>query len=66
MCALAIQILLRGKWHCLEIYAGWILFFFSPPLQSIFKDNRVNLKMRKVQLERKCHFPWRSEVVILP
>lgn len=57
----------RGKWHCLEIYAGvGFFFFFPPPLQSIFEDDKVNLKMRQVQLERKCHFPWRIEVVILP
>lgn len=55
----------RRKWHCLEIHAGWILSLLSPPLQSIFKDSGVNLKTRKVQLERKCHFHRRSEVVIL-
>lgn len=31
-------------------------FFFSPPLQSMFKDNGMNLKMREVSVKENAIF----------
>lgn len=67
ICALAIQISLREENNIvLKYMLAGVFLFFSPHLQSIFKDNGVNLKLGKVRLERKRHFHQRSEAVILP
>lgn len=54
----------RWKWHCSEIYAGWVLSSFLsfhplPHLRSTFKDKVAKLKFRKGQWGK---MPFESEM----